>query len=184
MWFKRPNKKEKFSHWIERYHAALYRHALWMTGQPDLAADMVQETYYQAWQSLGKLRDDDHALPWLLIILRRAVYREHRQQCRFDHLAREFGMLENKTKDDVEDNELLDLCHSLEALSPSHRETLLLYALHGFTYQEISEQLDIPVGTVMSRISRARAALNRLLNDNQQHAKVVSINRNKRIQDK
>ena len=82
MWFKKKSKRQQFSEWISRHHKVLYQHALWMTGSQDLARDMVQETYYQAWLAIDNLQDQGKVIPWLLTILRRAIYREQRYQYR------------------------------------------------------------------------------------------------------
>jgi RNA polymerase sigma-70 factor (ECF subfamily) len=155
---KRQRKKAHFSVWIKQYHAALYKHALWMTGNQDLASDMVQEAYFQAWSNVDTLQDMSKALPWLLTILRRVIYREQR----FEYRHRETMVQLHELQSDAspgEESAMLDAYHCLERISPVQREALLLNVLHGFTYEQIGEQLEIPVGTVMSRISRAKEAL-------------------------
>lgn len=156
MWFQKKHNQKRFSNWVKEHHEALYKHALWMTGNSDSAADAVQETYHHAWLSIKSLRDEERVLAWLLTILKRTVYREFRQKYKFAEFVQAFdpdqeNSVSNETQDDI-----IDVLKMMEQLSTSQRETLLLYALHGFTYQEISEQLSIPIGTVMSRIARAR----------------------------
>jgi RNA polymerase sigma-70 factor (ECF subfamily) len=148
--------KQKFTNWIDRYHGPLFKHALWMTGNRSLAEELVQETFYQAWKSRHGIENDSQPLAWLLTILRRAVYKEH-QHAR----ALSAGFAQDSIDSPaVEDPEaLLDLGRGLLSLSARQRDILLLHALHGFSYEQIGEQLNIPVGTVMSRISRARQAL-------------------------
>jgi len=157
----KSSKSAKFSDWIHNFHGALYRHALWMVGSHDIAQEMVQEAYFQAWISMDSLKDKDNALPWLLTILRRSVYREQRYQYRNRETLQALGQL------DLEQSQpdaftLLEIYNAMELLSPKLRDTFLLYHLHGFSYEEISMQLEIPTGTVMSRISRAREAVQRL----------------------
>jgi RNA polymerase sigma-70 factor (ECF subfamily) len=155
------NLTDRFPIWIDRHHQALYRHALWMTAQPDLALELVQETFYQAWESRHSLRDERRVLPWLLTILRRAAIREYRARCRSERQAEALRteLPDEGCEQDLQD--MLDLAQALEGLSAAQRDILLRYALHGFSYEEIGEQLSIPIGTVMSRISRARQALRR-----------------------
>ena len=155
---RKSTKSSRFGDWIHLYHGALYKHALWMIGSHDIAQEMVQEAYFQAWLSMDSLKDEDKALPWLLTILRRTVYRE--QRCQY----RNQETLETLRQLDIENTQpdaftLMEIYNSLEYLSPKLRDTFLLYHLHGFSYEEISTQLEIPTGTVMSRISRAREAL-------------------------
>ena len=150
--------RAQFQQWIKMHHGALYQHAYWMTANRETAKDLVQDTYYQAWKYRSSLRDQGKVLPWLLMILRRIVYKE----C---------GLTKTVSLEDIEldsitstphqnVDEFIDLERQLESLSTSQREVLLLYTLHGFSYEEISEQLDIPRGTVMSRLSRARKSMN------------------------
>lgn len=151
--------KQIFLHWIDSCHGALFKHAFWMTGNRTLAEDLVQETFYQAWKNRHSIENPDNVLPWLLTVLRRAVYKEY-QQARPDSIS----LSEEHIDDPVDLSQdhldaLVDLSNGLMSLSARQRELLLLHALHGFSYEQISEQLSIPIGTVMSRIARARQTL-------------------------
>jgi len=160
---RKSSKSSKFDDWIHHYHGALYKHALWMVGSHDIAQEMVQEAYFQAWLSMDSLKDEGKALPWLLTILRRTVYREQRCQYRNQETLEALKLLDlEETQSDA--FTLLEIYNALDYLSPKLRETFLLYHLHGFSYEEISTQLEIPTGTVMSRISRAREALQKQQN--------------------
>jgi len=158
MFFNKKSTKAKFDGWIKLHYSALYKHALWMTGNRDLASDMVQETYYKAWLVIGSLQDEKKIFPWLLTIMRRVIYREQRYQYRHQATI-EYLQQWNEESTAPQEYSILDLYRSLESISHVQREAFLLHTLHGFTYEEISEQLEIPMGTVMSRISRAKAAL-------------------------
>jgi len=168
---------EKFGHWIQQYHGVLYKHALWMVGSQDIAQDMTQEAFYRAWLSIDSLKDESKALPWLLTILRRSVYREQRCQYRNQETIETLSQLDlDETQPDA--FTLLEIYHALEFLTPKLRDTFLLHHLHGFSYEEISTQLEIPTGTVMSRISRAREALQKLQDtDNEKVIDLRSIKR-------
>ena len=158
--FKKKPGNSEFDGWIGRYHDKLYRHAFWMTGNQDISQEMTQEAFYQAWLSRHKLKDWDKAYPWLLTILRRAIYREQRYQYRHAETMKQLGELDQEqTQSDA--SGLLEIYHAIESLTPKLRDTFLLHHLHGFSYEEISEQLEIPVGTVMSRLSRTREMLQR-----------------------
>jgi len=170
---KKKTDKALFSQWITHYHSKLYRHALWMTGNQDSAMEMVQETYYQAWLVMHQLKDKNKALPWLLTILRRLVYREQRCQYRDVETINQLSLLDNQA-DSPNNDQLLDIYKALDHLSATQRETLLLHALHGFSYQEISEQLNVPIGTVMSRIARARETLRKL--QKSEPSKIIQFN--------
>ena len=154
---------EQFKQWVKQHNAALYRHAWWMTGSKELAKDLVQDTFFQAWKYRTSLREENKALAWLITILRRLVYKESANKTQ--HSLSPEEMLSESNSDllltpNNNTDEIIDLTRQLNSLNSSQREILLLYALHGFTYEEIAEQLEIPQGTVMSRISRARKAMN------------------------
>lgn len=152
------SRTRKLEQWIDRHHAAVFRHAYWMSGDRDRAADLVQETYYEAWKSLRRWNTPRQPLAWLLAILRRQAAKSFAQSQRLSALTTESAQgPEAAIEPDVD--ALLDLMTGLQRLSLEQREILLLYALHGFSYQEIAAQLDIPIGTVMSRLARARKAL-------------------------
>jgi len=155
---KKRSSESVFDEWIRQYHGALYKHALWMTGSRELAQESTQEAFFQAWLSMHRLKDQDKALPWLLTILRRSVYREQRCQYRNQETVALLTEME-QTGVQADAFSLLEIYRALEQLSPKLRDTFLLHHLHGFSYEEISAQLEIPVGTVMSRLSRARESL-------------------------
>lgn len=150
--------QNEFTGWITQHHTALYRHALWMTGQAEIASDAVQEAYYQAWKGRRNLRDKQQVLFWLLTILRRCVFRHYEEQ---KQQATFISSVDEVDEPSVEPDtaSLVDLGRALQRLVPEQRELILLYSLHGFSYEQISHYLEIPLGTVMSRLARARKAL-------------------------
>lgn len=174
---KKSSNSTKFSDWIGNFHGALYKHALWMVGNQDIAQEMVQEAFFQAWLSMDSLKDENKALPWLLTILRRAVYREQRYQYRNQETQEALRQLDS---DDTQADafSLLEIYNALEFLTPKLRDTFLLHHLHGFSYEEISVQLEIPTGTVMSRIARAREALKKYQNADTE--KIIDFEKAKR----
>jgi len=151
--------EDLFRQWITQHHEVLYRHALWMTSNVDLSKDLVQDSYYQAWKYRTSLRDETKILPWLLTILRRMVYKECQHSDKKPVSFQDVELNSVLTAPKENTDAMIDLARGLNSLNVSQREILLLYALHGFTYEEISEQLEIPQGTVMSRLSRARKAM-------------------------
>ena len=133
-----------------------------MLGEKELAADLVQETYYQAWRGRGSLRDACKAFSWLLTILRRGAFQEYGRASRRRAGLRELGM-QQAAVSASDTAALLDMARAFQCLTPNHRDLLLLSVLHGMSYAEIGATLNIPSGTVMSRLSRARAELARAL---------------------
>ncbi len=155
---------KRFNACIDQHHAALFKHALWLVGNRQDAEDMVQETYYQAWRSFATLRKEDSVLAWLLTILRRSAAREYRDRARNNDLRAALTAGLDERASGIAPQDMLDVFNALGRLGPVQRDTLLLFALHGFSYIEISAQLEVPIGTVMSRIARARTALRKQLN--------------------
>jgi len=175
--FKKRNLKTQFDGWISEHNSSLYKQAFWMTGNRDTAMDAVQETFYRAWLSIDKLNDTEKVFPWLLTILRRAVYRE--QRCQYRHAEVVNQLMELQTDTSASDAySSLAIYDMLESVSMKHREIFLLFHLHGFSYEEIGENLQIPKGTVMSRLARAREALQKL--DQESESKVIDLNLIKR----
>lgn len=168
--------RDEFERYIDAHHGALYRHALWMTGDSELAADVVQEAYYEAWRGLGSLRDPTRAFPWLLTILRRRVFQEYGRARREREWAEQFAATLPAATIDGQQEELLDLAKALQTLTASQRDIMLLYGLHGMSYESIAEYLQVPVGTVMSRLARARESL-RTQTDTAATDNVVPLNR-------
>jgi len=151
--------RDELEQWIDAHHGALYRHALWMTGDAELAADLVQEAYYEAWRGLDSLRDPTRAFAWLLTILRRRVFQEYGRARREREWAEQLAATLPPATEDAQLEELLDLARALQTLTAAQRDIMLLYGLHGMRYEDIAEYLKVPVGTVMSRLARARQAL-------------------------
>jgi RNA polymerase sigma-70 factor (ECF subfamily) len=135
---------------------------------PDVATaeDLVQETLLRAWRSFGQFQTGTNARAWLFRILFNAFYAQGRKLrsgpivVSLQDTNREAAP-ESRTAVSVLDATALG--RALEELSPEHRTVLLLAVVEGFTCREMAEILSLPIGTVMSRISRARQVLrNRL----------------------
>lgn len=155
------SKKQKFNQWIDDYHTSLFRHAYLMTNDRELAQDIVQETYHQAWLAIKSLQDETKAHSWLLTILKRCVYKEYKFKSQHASLVKNMTKITKaSTTNDAQD--LVLVTQLLNKISPEQKEILLLKHLHGFSYEEISQYLTIPLGTVMSRLSRAKHALKKV----------------------
>ncbi len=150
------------SHRIEPYLQRLYRYGVSLARDDDQARDLVQECVVKV---LGARRtpDDEPAYrAWLFRILRNTFL----DRARRDRTAASFLDPGPVPDDRVEfwhgDERLingLDVRRQMARLAPHHREILALIDLAGLSYGEAAEILDVPVGTVMSRVSRARRAL-------------------------
>lgn len=161
---------------------ALYRTAVRMSGNPVDAEDLVQETYLRAFRSLNQFRLGTNLRAWLFKILTNAFINDYRKRSRRPR---------NTSLDNVEDyylySHLIDsgiqpssagpedevlanitdeaVIRALDALPDEFRQVVLLADVEGFAYREIAEIMSIPVGTVMSRLHRARRRLQRSLMD-------------------
>jgi RNA polymerase sigma-70 factor (ECF subfamily) len=151
---------------------AAYNLARWLLRNGHDAEDVVQEAYLRAFQYFGTFRGGN-ARAWLLAIVRNAYFR-HLQKNRAQQPAVDFdeeihsGTHEGSNPETLllqrDTSKLLE--QAMRKLPVRFREVLVLRELEGLSYREISQVVDIPMGTVMSSLSRAREALCKLLNGN------------------
>ena len=154
-----------FQQLVDDYYEALYRFAMSLARDPDRAADLVQETYCIWAAKGGQLRDPSKAKSWLFTTLHREFLAHRRRASRFtsDPDAAETAIENTQANDEGSDRQL-DGQHALELLSQlddMFRAPLTLFYLQQHSYKEIAEILEIPIGTVMSRISRGKEILRR-----------------------
>ena len=145
----------------------LYRTALRMLCQADKASDAVQETYLLAWKSFAKYERGTNCRAWLYQILFNVVRHERRNWFKWITGAEEdVSARETKAPASVPTT-LSDkaVLAALDSLAESFRAVVLLVDVEEFSYKEASEILQIPIGTVMSRLSRGRAELRAQLSD-------------------
>jgi len=145
---------------LEQRRELLYRLAYSWCHQPALADDLVQNTMVKALRNAGQLQDTRAIKAWLTRILTNCWYdylRSKRDMTDIDELGGEY---EPRTEDVNERQDIVDRVRQMIAELPEgQRQVITLVDLAGFSYAEIAEILDIPIGTVMSRICRARKAL-------------------------
>lgn len=148
-------------HGLVADHApALYRLAYRMVGDPHDAEDAVQETLRSAWKSRDRFDRGRSHRAWLASILRRRVIDLWRRKTRTPYSAGEQGIEVPVNGADPLAMELTDeMQHALASLSTDLRESLLLVVVGELTHQEAADMLGIPLGTVLSRVSRARQRL-------------------------
>jgi RNA polymerase sigma-70 factor (ECF subfamily) len=148
-----------FNRLVAEHGPALYRLAYRLLGDPHDAEDAVQETYRSAWKSRGLFQSGRGERAWLAAILRRRVADRWRRRDRAVRLAP--GQLEvGQTGEDPVRSQYTDeVQHALDRLPDELRETLLLVVVAELTHQEAANLLGIPLGTVLSRVSRARRRL-------------------------
>ena len=172
--------KTKFSEQAMQYMDALYTAALRLTHNAADAEDLVQETYLKAYRAYGGFEEGTNLRAWLYRILTNTFINNYRSKKRRPdetdieevedlYLYRRLGGLEAAAAGRSAEDELLDwftdaeVKEAVESLPEQFRMAVLLSDVEGFSYKEIAEILDIPIGTVMSRLHRGRKALQRQL---------------------
>jgi RNA polymerase sigma-70 factor, ECF subfamily len=153
-----------FEQLVDRQYAPLYRFALSLARSEADAADLTQQTFF-LWASKGhQLRDRSKAKAWLFTTLYREFLGRRRHEVCFPKVV-----LDNVREKDISISpnvDALDSAMVLEALrevEEPFRAPLTLFYLEQFSYQEIAEVLEVPIGTVMSRLSRGKALLRQRL---------------------
>jgi RNA polymerase sigma-70 factor (ECF subfamily) len=155
-----------FQRRLEESRGRLYRMAYAWTHNAALADDLAQETLAKALRKTGQLRDPAAIDAWLFSIL---------SNCFKDHLRRD-RETDGLDGVDMSHNDSPERLHgrrqvvarvrdAVAVLSAGQRQVLTLIDLEGFAYAEVADILEVPIGTVMSRLCRARAALKELLLD-------------------
>ena len=140
-------------------HRDMYRYAAWLSRDPAIAEDVVQEAMLRAWKSLDALREDEAAKQWVLTIVRRenARYFERKrlETVDIDNLTpSQSAMLAESS-----DTDLDDVREAIYKLDDDYREPLVLQVLMGHSTKEIAEMMDIKPGAVLTRLHRARIKL-------------------------
>ena len=145
----------------------LYRTASRMTMNQTDADDLVQETYMQAWKSFGQYEPGTNCRAWLYKILfnkfdhyRRKKYTHSKYFQEADELVFANSIQRTSVPEHLTDAEVIA---ALNKLPDHYRSVVLLADVHEFDYKEVAQILDIPIGTVMSRLSRARTQLKKSL---------------------
>ena len=164
------------------YMDQLYSHALRLTKNPADAEDLVQETYLKGYKAFNSFKDGTNLRAWLFRILTNSFINDYRKKQRsFDEqevediealntlssadyssnthlgISAEDALFERLTDDEIQT--------AIDSLPETYKDVVLLADVQGFSYKEIADILDVPDGTVMSRLHRARAKLKDLLFD-------------------
>ena len=142
---------------IRRTQSEVWRLTAHLVGR-DGADDVTQDTFVRAWRALPAFRGDSSARTWLLVIARRACADAIRRQTRSRRLA---GVVDLRSSDELinDDGEATVLRDLVASLRASYREAFALTQLLGCSYAEAAVICDVPVGTIRSRVARARLEL-------------------------
>jgi len=156
-----------FGEIVRRYQRAVYRVAYGFTRIAADADDLAQETFVRAYQAIGRFRVGEPLYPWLARIASNLALsllrsRRRRPETALEPLL-EAGQQWGVEADPAEEVAKRDRDRHLQAafaeLSPEHQAVLVLRVVEDLSYEEIAQTLKVPAGTVMSRLSRARADL-------------------------
>ncbi|MET8685192.1 RNA polymerase sigma factor [Streptomyces sp. NPDC004732] len=169
----RAGERDAFAELYDQYAGHVHRHALWLTGDWATAEDIMSETFLAAWRARERLHADEGSLrPWLLgIATHKAENTRRGLRRRLAFLARQrqpavVADFAPEVVGRIDDAQRLHAVQaSLGRLKRHEREVLTLCVWSGLDYQQTAEALGVPVGTVRSRLSRARAKLARFADE-------------------
>jgi len=154
-----------FESLVSRYYSSLYQFAFSLTRTDNDASDLTQQTFY-VWATKGhQLRDVSKVKTWLFTTLHREFLEKQRRQSRFPHFELNQIDVELPTISPEMVNQLDSgtVLQALARVDASYQATLALFYLEDHSYKEIAEILEIPLGTVKSRLSRGIAQLQEIL---------------------
>lgn len=172
--------KEQFTSDAMQYAPQLFSTALRMTRNRLDAEDLVQETYIKGWRSFHTFQEGTNLRAWLFRIMTNTHINKYNAQKRKGtevelddveelFLYKRLGSIDQSQLSSSAEDQMLDLFtdeevkNALESLPEDFRIPVLLSDVDGFSYKEIAEMLEIPIGTVMSRLHRGRKAMQKML---------------------
>ena len=165
-------KQQEFEREALPHMDILYNFALRTTGNKDDAADLLQETFLKAYRFWNKYEKGTNIRAWLFRIMRNSYINRYRKETRepatvdFDGIQEYYNTIRATTVDDSDLQEKMyggalgdEITRALESLPEDFRTAVILCDIEGLTYEEIAEFVDVPVGTVRSRLHRGRKLL-------------------------
>jgi len=171
-------KQKDFEEEIIPHLDAMYNFALRLTSDPNDAEDLVQDTIVKAYRFFSSYEKGTNAKAWLFRILKNSYINEYRKKSKqpsqvdYDEVSTFYETIRAERTDtsDLEDRMFRDLIdddisNALEELPEDFRTVVLLCDVEGFTYEEIANMLDVPIGTIRSRLHRGRNLLKAQLMD-------------------
>jgi RNA polymerase sigma-70 factor, ECF subfamily len=156
-------RQQRYEALVNSFYQDVYRYAYWLTRNPTVAEDLVQETFLRAWRSFDSLQSADAAKAWLFTILRREnarMYERYRPELvDIDDVS----LPEDDNNEPDQRRKLSELHQAIMALEKDYRDPLMLQVVGGFSGKEIADILDLNNNTVMTRLFRARSKLRDML---------------------
>jgi RNA polymerase sigma-70 factor, ECF subfamily len=155
-----PGSQRHVQQLVDAHYDSLFRYAYRLSGCAADAEDLAQEAFCKAQMQLHQLREPARAKAWLFSILRNAyLHRVRSDQAHKQVPLDAVGDLAGPPPDPPPEVEPAELQRALNELPEAFRTPVILFYFEEFSYRDIAEQLDLPIGTVMSRLSRAKAHL-------------------------
>jgi RNA polymerase sigma-70 factor (ECF subfamily) len=155
-----PDRHRALEQMVEEHYVSLYRYAYRLTGCPAAADDLAQETFCKAQTHFEQLREPSRAKAWLFRILRNAYLQSRREEQHHRLVSLDTTMdVPAPAEEPLPEIDPAQLQTALDELPEVFRTPIILYYFSEFSYRDIAEQMDLPLGTVMSRLARAKAHL-------------------------
>ena len=157
----------EFAELVDAHYQALFRFGMSLTRNVDRASDLVQETFCIWAAKNEQLRDRSKAKTWLFTTLHREFLNQRRRAEKFSDEPLDEGKAEAMVAPEEDAERQMDGQRAMELLAgleDTYRAPLALFYLQQHSYKEIAEILDVPIGTVMSRLSRGKEMLRRQMN--------------------
>jgi len=159
--------RNKWNKCLTEQIPGLLHYAIALTRSNDMAEDLIQDCLERAWNKRSLWNTQRKLRPWLFSIMHNIYINEiNKISNKSIHVPIDLSMVD----DSVNNFQLLqirDLENALGKLSPEYREVILLAGLENLSYKEIAKITDLPLGTVMSRLSRARGKLKQFMDGNE-----------------
>ena len=158
---------ESFESFVDEHYRPAYRFAFSLCGNHNDACDITQQAFYLAQTRAHQLRDDAKRKQWLFTILHREFLRTRRRETAHPQTSLEFSepLLPPITVDHASNLDGKAVLLALQSLPEGFRMPLVLFYLDQLSYREIASTLDIPIGTVMSRLARGKQMLRERLEE-------------------
>ncbi|HAH49356.1 RNA polymerase sigma factor [Gimesia sp.] len=165
------NNSDELTRLVDEHYQLLFRYAYRLSGDRADAEDLTQQTYLIAQKKLSQLRDPRLARSWLCTILRNLFLKKVSQKNSSVSLSLTFDLAAEETA--TQELTSQELQKALDELSEEFRVPLLMYYFEERSYKEISSELSVPIGTVMSRLSRAKSFLQERFSEPVQDAAAI-----------
>jgi RNA polymerase sigma-70 factor, ECF subfamily len=160
--------RDCFEKYLSPHVSILYKSAVRMCGNPNDAQDLVQETLFSALKNFHQVKEPEKSKYWMFSILRNLFLKDiektkKRAEIEFDSVCDKLTDRKHPEGEYLRMEVKRNLQEVLDKLDERLKKALVLFYFEGLSYNEISESLNIPIGTVMSRIARAKVYLKREL---------------------